>query len=141
MLFGVFVLAVVLFHLRPKKQADLPVAEKALDDTQVPPRNSTRLSPAPETEKDEGLNTMPVYPSSQIDPGAAKQTYEAYLVLDVEATCQAGTDFNYANEIIASHPFLTTLSHFASSHRVHGYTGMARVSPTLETQGRSREGK
>ncbi|KAJ7134947.1 ribonuclease H-like domain-containing protein, partial [Mycena crocata] len=29
-----------------------------------------------------------------------KQTYDAFLVLDVEATCQRGADFNYPNEII-----------------------------------------
>lgn len=39
---------------------------------------------------------------SDIDPNAVKQLYDAFLVLDVEATCQPGTDFNYANEIIAS---------------------------------------
>ena len=37
-----------------------------------------------------------------IDPIAAKQLYDAFLVVDVEATCMPGTDFNYANEIIAS---------------------------------------
>ncbi|PSR88914.1 hypothetical protein PHLCEN_2v5063 [Hermanssonia centrifuga] len=38
-----------------------------------------------------------------IDPTAAMQPYQpydAFLVLDVEATCQPGTDFDYANEII-----------------------------------------
>ncbi|KAJ3535068.1 hypothetical protein NMY22_g6655 [Coprinellus aureogranulatus] len=30
----------------------------------------------------------------------SKQTIDAFLVLDVEATCQQGTDFNYTNEII-----------------------------------------
>ncbi|KAJ7489919.1 ribonuclease H-like domain-containing protein [Mycena galericulata] len=40
-----------------------------------------------------------------IGPGAvsaskAKQTYDAFLVLDVEATCQAGSNFDYPNEII-----------------------------------------
>ncbi|KAG6920001.1 hypothetical protein DXG01_013350 [Tephrocybe rancida] len=33
-------------------------------------------------------------------PPRAKQHYEAFLVLDVEATCQQGTDFNFPNEII-----------------------------------------
>jgi 3'-5' exoribonuclease 1 len=28
------------------------------------------------------------------------QPYDAFLVLDVEATCLQGTDFNYPNEII-----------------------------------------
>ncbi|TCD66457.1 hypothetical protein EIP91_001337 [Steccherinum ochraceum] len=35
-----------------------------------------------------------------IDRTFVKQTYEAFLVLDVEATCMPGTDFNYPNEII-----------------------------------------
>lgn len=51
---------------------------------------------------------------SDIDPPAVKQKYDAFLVLDVEGTCMPGTDFNYANEIIASLPrstVLTRLSH------------------------------
>jgi hypothetical protein len=30
------------------------------------------------------------------------QSYDFFLVLDVEGTCQEGTDMNYPNEIIAS---------------------------------------
>ena len=41
-------------------------------------------------------------PGEDIDPNAVKQAYDAFLVVDVEATCMPGTDFNYANEIIAS---------------------------------------
>jgi hypothetical protein len=37
-----------------------------------------------------------------VDATAVKQYYDAFLVVDVEATCLPGTDFNYANEIIAS---------------------------------------
>jgi hypothetical protein len=33
-------------------------------------------------------------------PKPAKQPFDAYLVLDVEATCLEGTDFNWPNEII-----------------------------------------
>ncbi|KIP04762.1 hypothetical protein PHLGIDRAFT_75411 [Phlebiopsis gigantea 11061_1 CR5-6] len=47
---------------------------------------------------------MPTAPAAEIDPAAAKQSFDAFLVLDVEATCMPGTDFNYANEIIASSP-------------------------------------
>ncbi|KAI0685487.1 ribonuclease H-like domain-containing protein [Cytidiella melzeri] len=39
-------------------------------------------------------------PLTDIDWTAVKQPYDAYLVLDVEATCMPGTDFGYANEII-----------------------------------------
>ncbi|EKM55686.1 uncharacterized protein PHACADRAFT_256486 [Phanerochaete carnosa HHB-10118-sp] len=35
-----------------------------------------------------------------VSPTAARQAYDAFLVVDVEATCMPGTDFNYANEII-----------------------------------------
>ncbi|KAJ7582936.1 ribonuclease H-like domain-containing protein [Mycena floridula] len=35
-----------------------------------------------------------------------KQPYEAFLVLDVEGTCQQGTDFDYPNEIIEFPVFL-----------------------------------
>jgi len=43
-----------------------------------PPQNTTHISPPPKT----------------------RQPYEAFLILDVEATCQLGTDFNFPNEII-----------------------------------------
>ena len=33
-------------------------------------------------------------------PWPVKQPYDAFLVLDVEATCQEGTDFSWPNEII-----------------------------------------
>ncbi|KAG6889726.1 hypothetical protein C0995_015024 [Termitomyces sp. Mi166 len=33
-------------------------------------------------------------------PPRSKQHYDAFLVLDVEATCQQGTDFSFPNEII-----------------------------------------
>lgn len=39
------------------------------------------------------------------------QPYDAFLVLDVEATCLQGTDFNYPNEIIVC-PFTKRLSRF-----------------------------
>ena len=44
--------------------------------------------------------------AEDIDPSAAKQAYDAFLVVDVEATCLLGTDFNYANEIIVSLSYL-----------------------------------
>ncbi|KAF9466388.1 ribonuclease H-like domain-containing protein [Collybia nuda] len=33
-------------------------------------------------------------------PPKSKQPYDVFLVLDIEATCQQGADFNYPNEII-----------------------------------------
>lgn len=44
-----------------------------------------------------------------------KQPYDAFLVLDVEATCQEGTDFNYPNEIIVSSFVLVTNTHATPS--------------------------
>jgi hypothetical protein len=35
-------------------------------------------------------------------PRETKQPFEAFLILDVEATCHRGTDFNFPNEIIVS---------------------------------------
>lgn len=35
-------------------------------------------------------------------PTKVRQPYEAFLILDVEATCHRGTDFNFPNEIIVS---------------------------------------
>lgn len=43
-------------------------------------------------------------------PWPVKQPYDAYLVLDVEATCQEGTDFNWPNEIIVCGEILAFLT-------------------------------
>lgn len=48
-------------------------------------------------EEEEGIEMIK---EPTIDRTFVKQTYEAFLVLDVEATCMPGTDFNYPNEII-----------------------------------------
>ena len=34
------------------------------------------------------------------EPSMTRQPYEVFLVLDIEGTCDQGTDFNYPNEII-----------------------------------------
>ena len=41
----------------------------------------------------------PVIPDRPVET-RVKQPYEAFLVLDIEGTCELGTDFNYPNEII-----------------------------------------
>lgn len=38
----------------------------------------------------------------KVTPPATKQPYDAFLVLDVEATCVQGADLNWSNEIIVS---------------------------------------
>ena len=45
----------------------------------------------------------PIQPQAE----KSKQPCEAFLVLDVEATCQEGTDFNFPNEIIVRMKGLT----------------------------------
>jgi hypothetical protein len=47
-------------------------------------------------------------------PRPVKQPYDALLVLDVEATCLPGTDFNWPNEIIVR--FVPTPTHSSSVH-------------------------
>lgn len=103
----VLLLLVVVAVLKLRRKPALSVDEKALGQTEVPSK-PFRPSPIPATET-EPPATMPSLVTA-LDPGAAKQTYDAFLVLDVEGTCQPGTDFNYANEIIASHPVIFFVS-------------------------------
>jgi hypothetical protein len=63
------------------------------------------------------FNRRPPFPKTSVQtvdgagepPKRVKQTVEAFLVLDVEATCKQGTDFDYPNEIIVRFysPFLS----------------------------------
>lgn len=59
----------------------------------APPHTS---SPAPHTTSETPVLNLPEV------PWPVKQPYDAFLVLDVEATCKEGTDFNWPNEIIVS---------------------------------------
>ncbi len=73
-----------------------------------------------------------------IDPTAAMQPYQpydAFLVLDVEATCQPGTDFDYANEIIVSLCHSVLRASRRSNSVLCRAAGMARLPTTLEAQG------
>ena len=110
---GVCLLVAVAVYSKARGRLAVPAARgKALADSTQDPQShpTTRLSPAPTTEKDTAVQTMPSRPTHSVDPAPAVQTYDAFLVLDVEATCQPGTDFNYANEIIASGPALCSLT-------------------------------
>lgn len=49
-----------------------------------PRRKSTKIASSPISSKDPRI----------------KQPFEVFLVLDIEGTCDLGTDFNYPNEII-----------------------------------------
>ncbi|KAJ6546468.1 ribonuclease H-like domain-containing protein [Mycena vulgaris] len=44
--------------------------------------------------------SVDVVSAAPFSASKVKQPYDAFLLLDVEATCQKGTDFNYPNEII-----------------------------------------
>jgi hypothetical protein len=49
------------------------------------------------------LPPTPVFARPTVEPNflaVGRQLYDAFLVLDVEATCAQGTDFAYPNEII-----------------------------------------
>lgn len=99
-LLAVLVLAFLATFLPKREQPETPVDNKAREQPTQNPKTQPRQPATGPTEKDP--LPMVIDPPSNIDPTAVKQYYDAYLVLDVEATCQPGTDFNYANEIIAS---------------------------------------
>jgi len=61
----------------------------------TPPPNVPRPDPAPIPPGDRGLSL-----SMMDEPNMVPQAYDAFLVLDVEATCLPGTDFYWPNEII-----------------------------------------
>jgi hypothetical protein len=44
--------------------------------------------------------SMKITPSLTGKGPRIKQPFEVFLVLDIEGTCDLGTDFNYPNEII-----------------------------------------
>lgn len=91
----------------------------ALTDQEHPPSSSSKLGffsslsamiitprvphphtvPEPPTTRIERTQESPRLELSEA-PFPEKQPYDAFLVLDVEATCQEGTDFNWPNEII-----------------------------------------
>ena len=58
--------------------------------------------PVPSPGVDPALRSVDVEPKLERPetPWPVKQPFDAFLVLDVEATCQEGTDFNWPNEII-----------------------------------------
>lgn len=75
-----------------------PQSQVILDTSLPTSPRSTRFSRRvrTNTKKD---SPSPTNPASN-QPLRTKQPYEAFLVLDVEATCQLGADFNFPNEII-----------------------------------------
>lgn len=81
-------------RLNPAAPKFVVKAAQSNEATKIPPT----LPPSPPVQepKPHPMDTT----TEEIDIPAAKQAYDAFLVVDVEATCMPGTDFNYANEII-----------------------------------------
>ena len=96
----------------PQESASMPSLfspVKVLDETVPSPKQSTA--------------------DLQTDTTAAKQPYDAFLVLDVEATCFRGTGFEWPNEIIVR----PTSTRFPCRFLIIFATkGVASVSLTLE---------
>lgn len=125
-------LAILIFIFKSfKTPTQVPEKIRSKPDlAEIPSNSPTSQGPAPmpalfyhpPTKVLEGLNyTAPShvareqFPTTpQIESVGVKQSYDAFLVLDVEATCFQGTGFEWANEIIVrpstrSHPrFLIT---------------------------------
>lgn len=76
-----------------KKPTTTPAA--AATTYVTPPSDVTRPDAAP---GDKGLPVSSM--NEQYNAVKVPQPYEVFLVLDVEATCFQGTDFNWPNEII-----------------------------------------
>ncbi len=67
----------------------------------LPPKLQVERQSRPQKPKAKRpkLQNAPFTPEVLVD-SRTKQPYEAFLVLDVEGTCQLGSDYNYPNEII-----------------------------------------
>jgi hypothetical protein len=91
-------LALLLAFVPRKQLHKAPEAPEADDDLL-----HAHKQPVKDKDEDKHSSTMAYAAAlTDIDWSAVKQPYDAFLVLDVEATCMPGTDFNYANEIIVS---------------------------------------
>ena len=101
-------LLMTLAHKRlSAKPQSLPVAPytTAKAPETRPLSDSTKeLFPVPTLQGKEEMKPPSLVTTQveDIESNAAIQSFDAFLVVDVEATCYPGTDFNYANEIIAS---------------------------------------
>jgi hypothetical protein len=69
------------------------------------PDNSPELSI--ETKKENKEMESASTKGSPPDADPVNQPWNAFLVLDVEGTCESGTSFNYPNEIIVKYPDIT----------------------------------
>lgn len=112
------------------------LAEQAPEETKLKTpesKLSMKPTPLPPPPADPRPSTMPVAPAEDIDSFAAKQSFDAFLVLDVEATCLPGTNFDYANEIIVrsslapSQRDLTWSSAICRSGQCVCYDGSTRI--------------
>jgi len=80
-----------------------PIPLKPQTRSRTPPPPKLHMERQNRTQKPKAkrpkLQNAPAAPEVLVDL-RTKQPYEAFLVLDVEGTCQLGSDFNYPNEII-----------------------------------------
>jgi len=91
---------VILYFLR-RPQSSEP--DQALNDskTTFSALTTSPVSPSlPQKDLEEPKESTEMILNPVIDRTLVKQAYDAFLVLDVEATCVQGADFNYPNEII-----------------------------------------
>jgi hypothetical protein len=73
--------------------------------------------------------SIPTTPGRPVD-ARVKQPYEAFLVLDIEGTCELGTDFNYPNEIIVRDHLIS----MSFPHHLRIFTGISRMFATMGRQ-------
>jgi hypothetical protein len=58
--------------------------------------------PSGSSDQDQGEHERRTLPPETIAAGF-KHDYRAFLVMDVEGTCELGTDYDWPNEIIVNH--------------------------------------
>lgn len=128
-----------------KQQADLhrPLLQRR-DLEYVPTRfyrSRRKRDPPPTKAQRRAQNLAPLDTQSQFQNNSPfniplapppKQPYDAFLVLDIEGTCQLGTDFNYPNEIIVRKRFTPFVRHLFIS--LPTALGISRLSPSMGRQ-------
>lgn len=94
-------------YLRP---ANPPPASDPLEQPPFPPRRRKKKMRYHKTARQPKTKKAFVAPAVAVRTlPRAMQPYDAFLVLDLEGTCELGTDFSYPNEIIVRDIILRTL--------------------------------
>jgi len=125
--------------LRPPKQEQFfhPLKQQQTYSTSIPPmrqwgREPPSLGPPMFRINNKHKKAKYKVPVPQSTPDTrVKQPYEAFLVLDIEGTCELGTDFNYPNEIIVGdHSHIYSFPHL----HLEIFTGIPRLSAQMGRQ-------